>query len=93
MKTVRFNPTLENIGYTYSAAEYDRSHFFSSPPSPPPSFPNTHRPYIAPLDLSPRPKLMINTEMTSDPLFFTHLSTHYRDEEGWQVPPPSLETY
>ncbi|KAI9303277.1 hypothetical protein BJ944DRAFT_268677 [Cunninghamella echinulata] len=51
-----------------------------------------NRPIITPLDFSKlsttttttattatkRPKLKINTKMTNDPLFFTHLSTHYK---------------
>ncbi|CAO3593386.1 unnamed protein product [Absidia cylindrospora] len=150
MKSVQFDCTLNKIGYTYSASEYDRSHFVippspnrafdlslilpSSPSSPsPPASPSSplslssspsspspltfssptssssssspaeaalcsRRPYIAPLDFSSipnqckressndhtqqkggkPPKLIINTEMASGPLFFTHLSTHYK---------------
>ncbi|CAO3615309.1 unnamed protein product [Cunninghamella echinulata] len=52
-----------------------------------------NRPIITPLDFSKlstttiatkattttkKPKLKINTKMTNDPLFFTHLSTHYK---------------
>ncbi|CAO3617901.1 unnamed protein product [Cunninghamella blakesleeana] len=127
MKVVRFSPTIETIGYTYSSTDYDRS-LFSIPDMnssrnvhPIPFYNhnetssssssttidiinnnnnNTHRPIITPLDFSKisiasssssnsfspttskkygskRPNLKIDTKMTSDPLFFTHLSTHY----------------